>query len=242
MNDRELNTIIQQFRTNDDPYQFVEGFFTTEDFEQFVLDHQLLFLEEASDELNKIYWMDSIFLLWDEELMTLELYKNLEAIKRQLQTRQDTENLPVFDPLAVFLEASPFQPAVISDSNIDDLKQALADNLAIAADQLDYSVASLSAIDHEVEHREIDPAFIRNNLIPLSIYLGETYLKTHNGSWIVKQMPGIDRPIPMLMTPEKRLTNVLNMVYGALTSKHGDLILPTRIYRLMTTRPFTPHR
>lgn len=241
MNDHQLISIIQQFRTDDDPYLFVEAFLTTEDFEQFIRDHPLLFLEEASDELNRIYWMDSIFLLWDEELMTLELYKNLEAIKRQLQARQATDTLPVFDPLAVYMELSPHQLVGTIDSNTDALKQALAENLAIPSEQLDYSVASLPAIDQQIKHREIDAPFVQDNLIPLSIYLGETYLKAHGGTWILKRMPGVDQPIPMIKTLEDKTTNVLNIVYGALTSKHGDLILTTRIYSLMTARPFTPH-
>lgn len=242
MKNDKLVTIIEQFCADTDPYLFVDLFLTSEDFQHFVDHFQLLFLEEASDSSNKVYWMNASFLLWDEALMTLELYKNLETLKLQLKDRIGTAILPMFEPLAVYIQRSPFQLEELIESGGDGIKDTLTVNLSIPGEEMDFSEASLQRIDKQISLKQIDAPFVENNLIPLSIYLGETYLKAYDGSWTLKRVAGLDRPIPMIRTIENKETNILRIVYGALTSKHGALLLPSVIYRVLTERPFTPHR
>lgn len=240
MNKQDLLSIIQHFRTQPDPYLFVEASLTEEDFKQFTRQHQLLLLEETSGPLNSIYWTDSVFLLWDEELMTLELFKDLEALKLQLRKRQTEDNLAVFVPLPLYLNDPNFKLDELINAGDHTVKLALADNLSVPVEQMDFSEESLRSIDQQVKSQKIDDSFVKNNLIPLSVYLGETYLNIYGGHWQLSPMPGSNRPVPMIKTPEGRTINMVNLVYAALTRKHGALILPTGIIRAIRSQPFTP--
>ena len=75
--------------------------------------------------------------------------------------------------------------------------------------------------------------FIDRNLIPLSGYIGTTYIRTQGGGWDVDVEPGISRVLPMIKTVQGKQINILRVVYNGLTGKHGALLGAGGMFRVL---------
>lgn len=236
----QLISIVEGFSVATEPYLFVETSMTSDELFQFVKDQQLLSLADRSDRVNRVFRKDSVFLLWDEELMTLELFKSQSWLEQKLSERR-AENLgQPFEVLAYYVDQSLFNLEFLTTSGTVEVSRILADHFSIPPNKLDFSEESLGEIDRQIDRQAVDTDFVRENLVLLSVYLGETYLKSFGGSWEVRTLAEFKRPIPIIITKDQLSKNLFRMVYNALTAKYGDIVLPSGVFRVLKASPFTP--
>lgn len=232
----QLLNIIDTFQSGTDRKQTIDELIPELLLSELLAQQKISPQQIVSDAGYRAFRRGSVYLLWDEELMYLALFRQLKDIGKQLRRSRPGDHLPLFPPFPIYIDAATFDLEMDMAENADRLRDILAFNLDIQPKALDYSQESLLVLDEKIESAVIQQSFIDRNLIPLGAYLGTVYLRHFSGTWELGLDPGSDKPLPFIKNEHERWVNLLRVVYQGLTGMHGDTILPSLLLHLISRR------
>jgi hypothetical protein len=91
-------------------------------------------------------------------------------------------------------------------SHTEDLVMELCSRINIPLQVLNFTEESIYALDNHLILRktEIDEGFVNENLIPICVYLNETYVRSNGGRWFMELDAQTWQPVVMTLTGDKR--------------------------------------
>lgn len=233
----EIDLLIDQFRQSESTSQCLTLFWTEEDMDAYVQANRLTPSTIELDSTLSVYELpEHIWLLWDQEWTTVELFRDWTQLQSRLFGKRQADDQSPINTTTDWL-ANAFQPAkvqgLLSDQQL--LRNQLANALAIPKQILNYSPDSLPTLDHAVKERSQSMEWF---FLPLCLYLGQLLLSQQVGRWVTERiefLEGGSFSAPVIELDNGQRINIVRLTFNALMGHYGTVLFPSRIYRILTS-------